>query len=399
MNKAIDYVASNWRSIQDLYDLSLVTYALHRAVHPDKDSAWKQLESLAKESEGKKWWMTDIPELEATNPWHKAPNTETIEMTSYALLCLTERGGISDAVPVTNWLFSQMNTNGGFASTSDTYTALLALTEYGKGFEVQNRNTDMSIQYDYLNTVRRMKVSSEAATVMQKRILPGETREVGIRATGSGVSVIEVGYQYNLNVVAAWPSFVVNPSVTKVSDSNHMQVSVCSHFLVKSNDTGSNMAVMEVYMPSGFTVNKDSLPAIMNRDYREVKKIETERADTKVVIYFETIEKREKCLTIEAFRTHRVANQKPAPVVVYDYYDQSRRARSFYDVVPATLCDICEDDDCPDNGCSRQTSVPNFGSYAFNEAYYTADRGQAGHLTSSVGLVLSILTLYLVNLI
>jgi len=94
-----------------------------------------------------------------------------------------------------------------------------------------------------------------------------------------------------------------------------------------------------------------------------------------------------------------VANQKPAPVVVYDYYDQSRRARSFYDVVPATLCDICEDDDCPDNGCPRQTSVPNFGSYAFNEAYYTADRGQAGHLTSSVGLVLSVLTLYLVNLI
>ena len=38
-------------------------------------------------------------------------------------------------------------------------------------------------------------------------------------------------------------------------------------------------------------------------------------------------------------------------VIVYDYYDQSRRARSFYDVVPATLCDICVGDDCPDDGC------------------------------------------------
>ena len=35
-------------------------------------------------------------------------------------------------------------------------------------------------------------------------------------AAGSGVSVIEVGFQYNLNVTAAWPSFVVNPFVTKV---------------------------------------------------------------------------------------------------------------------------------------------------------------------------------------
>ena len=76
--------------------------------------------------------------------------------------------------------------------------------------------------------------------------------------------------------------------------------------------------------------------------FTNIRKIETERGETKVVIYFETITKREKCLTVEAFRTHRVANQKPAPVVVYDYYDQSRRARSFYDVVPATLCDICE---------------------------------------------------------
>merc|ERR1711874_849762 len=146
-------------------------------------------------------------------------------------------------------------------------------------------------------------------------------------------------------------------------------------------------AVMEVNLPSGFTANQDSLPAL--RRYRGVKRVDTEKSDTKVILYFDSLTKREVCPTIEAFRTHRVANQKPAPVLVYDYYDQSRRARSFYDVVPATLCDICEDDDCPDNGCPRQTSVPNFGSYAFNEAYYTADRGQAGHLTSSLGLILS----------
>ena len=80
-----------------------------------------------------------------------------------------------------------------------------------------------------------------------------ETREVKIRATGNGISVIEVGYQYNLNVTAAWPSFVVNPQVTKLSDSNHMQVTVCAHYIHQTNTTGSNMAVMEVNLPSGFT--------------------------------------------------------------------------------------------------------------------------------------------------
>jgi len=384
MNKAIDYIALNWETLTDPYDLSIVAYTLHKSIHPSKDPAWTKLESLAQTEGDKKWWQKELSELEQRNPWHKEPNTGNIEMTSYALLCLTERGGISDAVPVTNWLFSQQNANGGFASTSDTYAALKALTEFSKGFEVQNRNTDMNIQYEFLGTVRRIKVSSESATTMQKRILPEETREVKIRATGSGISVIEVGYQYNLNVTAAWPSFVVNPQVTKVSDSNHMQVTVCAHYIEKTNRTGSNMAVMEVNLPSGFTANQDSLPAL--RRHRGVKRVDTEKSDTKVILYFDSLTKREVCPTIEAFRTHRVANQKPAPVLVYDYYDQSARARSFYDVVPATLCDICEEEDCPDDGCPDRPTFPNFGSYAFREAYYAESTGH--HSGISVCLVL-----------
>ena len=140
-----------------------------------------------------------------------------------------------------------------------------------------------------------------------------------------------------------------------------MQVTVCAHYIVKTNSTGSNMAVMEIFMPSGFTVNKDSIPAIYTFD--GVKKVEREMEDTKVVVFFDTITKIEQCLTVEAFRTHRVANQKPVPVVVYDYYDQSRRARSFYDVVPATLCDICSGTDCPDDGCPNNSR--NYGDYAY----------------------------------
>ena len=84
------------------------------------------------------------------------------------------------------------------------------------------------------------------------------------------------------------------------------------------------------------------------------------------MIYFDSITRVEICPTIEAFRTYRVANQKPAPVLVYDYYDQSRRARAFYDIVPATLCDICDGDDCPDDGCPDRPRL-TFGSYAFRE--------------------------------
>lgn len=32
----------------------------------------------------------------------------------------------------------------------------------------------------------------------------------------------------------------------------------------------------------------------------------------------------EYCPTISAYRTHKVAKQKPVPVTVYDYYDQCK---------------------------------------------------------------------------
>jgi hypothetical protein len=59
---------------------------------------------------------------------------------------------------------------------------------------------------------------------MQRRILPQETRDIRIRVSGGGFAVVQIGHEYNLNVTAAWPSFVVNPQVFKPSTANHMQV-------------------------------------------------------------------------------------------------------------------------------------------------------------------------------
>merc|ERR1712115_279778 len=124
--------------------------------------------------------------------------------------------------------------------------------------------------------------------------------------------------------------------------------------------------------------NQDTLPAL--RRYKGVKRVDAEQKDTKVVIYFDSITRVEICPTIEAFRTYRVANQKPAPVLVYD-------------VVPATVCDICEDDDCPDDGCPDRPQFPNFGSYAFREAYYDAGSGAGREAERGISLLLGLLIL------
>lgn len=82
------------------------------------------------------------------------------------------------------------------------------------------------------------------------------------------------------------------------------------------------MAVMEVNLPSGFTADIDSLPSL--EVSQNVQKVETRNEYTTVVLYFNNISRVEYCPTVSAFRTHKVAKQKPVPVILYDYYDSCK---------------------------------------------------------------------------
>jgi len=50
----------------------------------------------------------------------------------------------------------------------------------------------------------------------------------------------------------------------------------------------------------------------------------TDLLDLTITAFYYTFQMmaEEYCPTISAFQTHKVANQKPVPVTVYDYYDQ-----------------------------------------------------------------------------
>lgn len=81
----------------------------------------------------------------------------------------------------------------------------------------------------------------------------------------------------------------------------------------------SNMAVMEVNLPSGFTADIDSLPSL--EVSQNVQRVETRNQERTVLLYFNNITQEEYCPTVSAFQTHKVAKLKPVQVIIYDYYD------------------------------------------------------------------------------
>uniref|UniRef100_A0A2H8TEP0 TEP1-F n=1 Tax=Melanaphis sacchari TaxID=742174 RepID=A0A2H8TEP0_9HEMI len=340
INRAVDYLVRNLPGVEDPYAMAICSYALHLADHPEKNVAFNLLELKANTVDGKKWWKRMDRANDKKNPWVQEPNSVDVEMTAYALLTYLQRGLVEDGLPILQWLVSQQNEQGGFASSQDTVITLYALSQMAE--RITPSTLKLSATFSYMkNGQSELKVTKDNAMVMQLIELPKRTRVLNITATGTGFAVIKVSYRYNVNVTGAWPLFSLDPQVDKNSNSNHLQLSVCSGFR-GGND--SNMAVMEVTLPSGFTVDNDALPSL--RLSNNIKRVETKDGDTVVMLYFDKMMAQEYCPTISAFQTHKVANQKPVPVTVYDYYDQSRRARVFYEPRKATPCEICEDSDC-----------------------------------------------------
>lgn len=134
-----------------------------------------------------------------------------------------------------------------------------------------------------------MNINADNAMILQKHILPRKTRVVNITATGQGFAIIQVSTHYNLNVTGAWPLFTLDPQVDRISNENHLQLSICSGFVPTKESNESNMAVMEVSLPSGFTVDMDSLPSLQVSQH--VKRVETKNGNTMVVLYFDKVKK------------------------------------------------------------------------------------------------------------
>lgn len=290
------------------------------------------------------------------------PDSLSIEMTALALLTTVKRGELERGLPIVRWLIGKQNSNGGLASTQDTVLAIEALAAFAEANNVAK--SPLSIDIDFLfprispsrqrqsdirrNNIEQLLISQNNALVQQQIRLPDNTTWVQIQATGVGTAVVQVAWQYNLLVSAEQPAFYLNPVLDKTSNINYLQLSVCTFY--RAGDA-SNMAVMEVELPSGYVADVEALPGL--RRTKQIKRIDTADKDTKVIIYLDRVTKDEVCFTVPAHRTSKVSNNRPIPVTIYDYYNRQQAARIFYEPEPTTSCDICDSDKCSET-CSMK---------------------------------------------
>ncbi|CAG7733701.1 unnamed protein product, partial [Allacma fusca] len=256
INLALDYVSRGLDGNDDPYSVALITYAMHMANHPLRDGAFNLLESMAKiKDDGQqKYWERKKTAFDEKNPWTDNTRPITVETTAYALRTYMQRNLIGDSIPVVRWLLEQRNERGGFISTQDTVVGLAALATFAR--YTRSASTEMNIHVTYEGGSHDFQINSNNAIVLQEMKLPSTTRWISVDSTGTGIGLVQLSWGYNLEVTGAWPLFNLDPQVDRTSNANQLHLSVCTYY---TGGNSSNMAVMEVNVPTGYTVNTDRL--------------------------------------------------------------------------------------------------------------------------------------------
>jgi len=255
VRKGLRYILDNVEELNDNYSLSIASYALQLAKDPTYDSIrntlLEKLESKAENDGQMKYWKRESAKKSSK------PNSINIEMTSYALLAYIEAGRFADGFAMGKWLITQRNENGGFQSTQDTVVGLQALAKLASKSSDNQNDIRINIKTDEKSL--DINVNSENSLVLQKFELPSNSRHFDITANGKGSCLLQIAYRYNIDNAKKRPRFTLEPKIGSASHKEYLDLTVCTKFVPDNFATKSNMAVMEVTLPSGFTFDTDHM--------------------------------------------------------------------------------------------------------------------------------------------
>uniref|UniRef100_A0A1I8MSQ9 TEP1-F n=1 Tax=Musca domestica TaxID=7370 RepID=A0A1I8MSQ9_MUSDO len=325
IEKGLKFLDESVDKTDDVYALSIMALTLQMARHSSATKVLEKLMKFKQMSDDRVWWSQSD---------HN--NAKDVEITAYVLMAMLEANADSKSTKnIFKWLTEQRNERGGFKSTHDTVVGLQALVKYSMKYN-SIANLNVRVKYTAKNhKAESLKsgeivVDSNNVMILQTEELPRNTRAVEIEASGQGNSLLQLSYHYYVVNDENYQHFRIEPK-TKMLNPEEMFLEICfSYKGEKSAVAGAtNMIIMEVNLPSGFTTNDEDSSDLLENEI--IQRLESKNDETTLVIYFEKLTANVRnCLNILANKVHDVILHKPASITIYDYYNISRHDTAFY---------------------------------------------------------------------
>ncbi|KAE9418166.1 hypothetical protein Angca_009716, partial [Angiostrongylus cantonensis] len=297
----------------DSYALAVTAYALRLANSEKKAEALEALEKLQiSDKDGTIHWSSvqGNDKSKDTTQYFYQPRPVDVETTGYGL-------------PLVRWLTAQRNAYGGFSSTQDTVIALQALGSYAEHAYSPDTNATVTITNGADNHV--FNVSPSNSIVLQTYELPNIDSNVVIKASGKGTVFAQVSYSYHRNALRDDSPFFCSKDLKELRAGNRMQLDLCCNGCSSSVEDLLAVALI-TYLKYAFDeMLKGALQYTLNR----VGKLVPDYSE-KMNLYFNPLGSSPVCLSLFSDLTYYVTDQKPAQIVLFDYYNPEEQMKSSY---------------------------------------------------------------------
>lgn len=327
--KTVQYLWNNLPDINDAYDLSLATYAMSLLRHPNREDFLNKLieNSIFDKNTTERYW-------------DRSP--VSVEVAGYALLSYIENGMYLDATPIMRWLNKQRYGLGGYPGTQDTFVGLKALAKFAAKMSGNKNDYRVTVFDNRKKILKKFDIDNRMTMTIQEFDIESDHRKLRVEVDGIGNGFFQIAYQYYLNIQVAKPSFDLTVEMLNTTTYNVQHLNICVKYLPKEAYQRSNMALVEIFLPSGLVVEADAVEDKTG----SIRKVERRFADTSVVVYYDHLGPEYECFRVTAIRRFKIALHLPSYITVYDYYHRDRFAIQSYEGKVLQLCDICEDEDC-----------------------------------------------------
>jgi len=331
----------------DAYTTSIVAYAysLYNPLDARAATVYSRLMGMAKVNGTQTMWKAreDEPAEPRMSYWWYRPRSADTETTAYALLTKLNmmtnvNSKITEGLPIVRWLSTQRNPWGGFGSTQDTVIGLQALAEYAALIYSDGLRASISVKEKLSNTqVATFSLTNSNSFVQFTEAIP-RVVDLTMRASGTGCFLIQTNVRYNINKQDRQQQpFTTTARVYRKSGSNDAcksrKIQVCTKYTGEGGV--SNMAIVEVKMVSGWAAQRPSLDKLLTDNVAQLQRYEID-PNGAVQLYFEPLDRTQRCMDIDIEQEFDVADAKPAVVTTYDYYKTELRQELEYRIFRCT---------------------------------------------------------------
>ncbi|XP_055004063.1 alpha-2-macroglobulin-like protein 1 isoform X2 [Boleophthalmus pectinirostris] len=323
LDQALTCLKSSMGDLSNIYTTALMSYVFSLAKDTKtRDQLFNHLDTVAHRDGGFLHWSQRSDETSASL---------AVEISSYVLLAKLSFNPSNEDLgycsQIVRWVTKQQNYYGGYSSTQDTVVALQALAQYATLVYSPRGQSTVTVRFP--SGQLQFEVNQNNKLLYQENMLRDLTGRYTVEVKGNTCASIQVSVMYNIPPPKEKSTFSIEVTPEADCDSNLLRprTNLKIKSLYNGEQDSTNMAIIDIKLLSGFTVDSESLDALK----RDTLVQRVEQDQDKILVYLTGLPKGVPINhELVLIREIRVRNLKPAVVILYDYYQPSDKDETEY---------------------------------------------------------------------